>query len=117
MLDNNKCILVYGLPTNELEEMKKLSCKIIEVNPEMGEMTITDIVKGLRIEILNENPIKEKIILFNNFTEKELHSKIAELRKFVQGGILAVVTPTSTQWKMNYLIEHLVEEREWHSKR
>lgn len=117
MLSNNKCILVYGLSSQELEELKKWSYKVIEVNPDMTEMTVTDIVNGLTIEIFNENPINEKVILFNNFPENELRTKITELRRFIDGGILAVVTPTSTKWKMNYLIEHLVEEREWHSKK
>ena len=28
-------------------------------------------------------------------------------------GIMAVVTPTSIEWTFDYLLEHLMEEREW----
>ena len=34
MINNNKCILVYGLSNLDLEYMKKLDYKIIEITPE-----------------------------------------------------------------------------------
>ena len=42
MLENNKCILVYGLTNIDLEFIKKLNYKIIEITPEMCEMTLGD---------------------------------------------------------------------------
>ena len=44
MINNNKCILVYGLSNVDLEYMKKLDYKIIEITPEMCEMTLRDIL-------------------------------------------------------------------------
>ena len=53
------------------------------------------------------------MILFNNYEDNKLQKSIKEIRKFVKGGILAVVTETSREWSFEYLINHLIEEREW----
>lgn len=113
MLDNNKCILAYNFSEFELGILKLGNIKVIEVSFEMVEMTIKDILDGLKFKTFNPNPIKEKTILFNNFTDKELQEQIKQIRQKVKGGLLAVVTPTTMDWKFNYLIEHLIEEREW----
>ena len=46
MLDNNKCILVYGLSNIELENIKELGYKIVEITTEMCEMTLMDVLMG-----------------------------------------------------------------------
>lgn len=116
MLENNRCVLVYGLTDDELNAIKEWDCRVIHVTPDMCEMVIGDILKGLELLTLNNNPIKEKVVLFNNFSEKEMRDIIKLTRTIVDGGVLAMVTPTSIKWKMNYLIEHLIEEREWYLK-
>ncbi len=116
MLENNKCILVYGLSNEEIKKIESLNHKIIEVTPDMCRMTIKDILNGLKILLVNEAPIKEKVIIYNNFPEKEMSTTIKETRAIVKNGILAVVTPTSIEWEVNYLIEHLIEEREFYLK-
>lgn len=116
MLDNNKCILAYNVPSIELAHLRKANVKIIEVSKDMTEMTIKDILNGLRFETVKANPLKEKVILLNNFSDKELNEMIKNIRLGVRGGILAVVTPTSIKWKLEYLVKHLIEEREWHLK-
>ena len=113
MLDNNKCILAYNFSEFELSILRVGNIKVIEVSAEMLEMTIKDILGGLRFKTFNPNPIKEKTLLFNNFTDEELHQKIKQIRQKVKGGLLAVVTPTTVDWKFNYLIQHLIEEKEW----
>ena len=102
MINNNKCILVYGLSNLDLEYMKKLDYKIIEITPEMCEMTLRDILSGLRLDIFNNSPLKEKVI--------------NDTREGIKDGILAVVTEQSINWKVNYLIKHLKNERDWYSK-
>ena len=52
MLENNKCILVYGLTNIDLEFIKKLNYKIIEITPEMCEMTLGDILLGLKLQAI-----------------------------------------------------------------
>ena len=116
MLENNKCILEYGLSNTELLNLRKLGYKIIEITPEMCEMTLMDILIGMKLEIFNNNPIKEKVILYNNLSEYELRKAIMDTRQNIKDGILAVVTQQSINWKISYLIKHLIDEREWYSK-
>ena len=116
MLDNNKCILVYGLSNVELLNLKELGYKIIEITPEMCEMTLMDVLLGMRLEIFNSTPIKEKVILYNNLSQDELRKAITDTRQNIKDGILAVVTQQSINWQISYLIKHLRDEKEWYSK-
>lgn len=116
MLDNNKCILVYGLSNIELVSLRELGYKIIEITPEMCEMTLMDVLLGMRFDIFNSNPIKEKVILYNNLSENEIRKAIADTRRNIKDGILAVVTEQSINWEISYLIKHLIYEKEWYSK-
>lgn len=116
MIDNNKCILVYGLSNIELVSLRELGYKIIEITPEMCEMTLMDVLLGMRFDIFNSNPIKEKVILYNNLSENEIRKAIADTRRNIKDGILAVVTEQSINWKISYLIKHLIYEKEWYSK-
>ncbi|MCQ2969310.1 MAG: DUF3783 domain-containing protein [Clostridium sp.] len=116
MLKNNKCILVYNLKDEELQKLKRLPFKVVEITKEMTNMTVKDIIEGLKIETSNENASEEKLILFNNFAQREMKNMISTTRKIVTGGILAVVTPISINWTVNYLANHLVLERETMSK-
>ena len=116
MLDNNKCILVYGLSNDDLEYIKKLQYKIIEITPEMCEMTLKDVLLGMRLEIFNSDPIKEKVILYNNLSQFEVRKAVNDTRENIKDGILAVVTEQSINWKISYLIKHLRDEKEWYSK-
>ena len=116
MLDNNKCILVYGLSNIELLNLKELGYKIIEITPEMCEMTLMDVLLGMRLEIFNSDPIKEKVILYNNLSEDEIRKAIVDTRQNIKDGILAVVTQQSINWQISYLIKHLRDEKEWYSK-
>ena len=116
MLDNNKCILVYGLSNIELVSLRELGYKIIEITPEMCDMTLMDVLLGMRFDIFNSNPIKEKVILYNNLSENEIRKAIADTRRNIKDGILAVVTEQSINWKISYLIKHLIYEKEWYSK-
>lgn len=114
MLSNNKCILVYNAPEEEVKILQGEGFKIIEVSEEMGEMTVSDILKGLKFETVNSNVSKETVILFNDFSDNEISLIIKEVRQRFKGGIFATVTPNSIEWKFSYLVEHLIEEREWY---
>lgn len=116
MLENNKCILAYGLSNTELLNLKELGYKIIEITPEMFEMTLNDVLLGMRLEVFNNNLIKEKIILYNNLSQCELKKAIMDTKKNIKDGILAVVTQKVINWKISYLINNLIYEKEWYSK-
>ena len=116
MLENNKCILAYGLSNTELLNLKELGYKIIEITPEMFEMTLNDVLLGMRLEVFNNNIIKEKIILYNNLSQCELKKAIMDTKQNIKDGILAVVTQKFINWKISYLINNLIYEKEWYSK-
>ena len=76
-------------------------------------MRIVDILgSGSDENTFSELPRDEKALIFNGYNDKELRETIKFIRRFVEGGVLAVVTEESKKWTFKYLIEHLVEERE-----
>jgi Domain of unknown function (DUF3783) len=116
MLDNNKCILVYNVPEEKLDFLINEGYKILAVTKEMLNMTVRDVLDGLRFETVNAEEFKESLMLFNSFPDEELRALIKKIRENIKGGILATVTENSIDWKFNYLLEHLIEEREWYLK-
>lgn len=121
MLDNDKLILVYGLDKEEMELLSKIlkkdllpSFKVIE--KEMSSMKVCDIINGLNFQIYDKDMPDEKVVLFNSLSDEELNSAIDIVRKHIQDVIMAVITPKSIKWTFKYLLEHLIEEREWFRK-
>ncbi|MEK6265713.1 MAG: DUF3783 domain-containing protein [Clostridium sp.] len=117
---NEKLILAYGLTQEEegklnsvLLKQNILPCKVIQKN--MGNVTIEEILLSAEIkESKIELPL-EKLLLFNNYKDKELYDLIDNIREAKSAStILAAVTPTSMKWTVGYLLEHLLEEREAH---
>lgn len=116
MLKNNKCVLTYNAPEEVIEDLVISGYKLINVSSEMVDMTISDIINGLRFETVKANLPKETVVLFNNFSDEEVMINIKSIRQFYKEGIFAVVTDASMEWKFSYLVEHLIEERKWHLK-
>ena len=114
MAINNKCILAYGLKTEEIKKIESQNIKVIEMNNNRALMKLEDII----CEKTNENsydelPLNEKALIFNGFKDEQLKVTIRYIRGFVKGGVLAVSTAQNYKWTFKYLLEHLVEEREW----
>lgn len=115
MAINYKCILAYGLSDEELDKINKRRIKVKKVTNENASMRIIDILFGNSDEnTFDELPIGEKALIFNGYNDKELRETIRFIRNFVEGGVLAVVTEESSKWTFKYLMEHLIEEREWY---
>lgn len=122
-LINEGLILAYGLTMEEKEELNSLlskknilPCKIIEKT--MGGVTIKEVLSNIEGKKSNTELPHEKLLLFNNFEDKELYDLIDSIRKIKSiETILAAVTPTSINWTVGYLLEHLIEERESYRKR
>lgn len=119
MLDNNKCILIYGFSgdekaiIDEIREAEKLPA-IKNITPSMSSMTLRNLIEGLKLEVLGKPLPDEKVIVFNNLSDDELDRAIKSIRNNIQvRPILAVVTPTSIDWTFAALLEHLIEEREF----
>jgi hypothetical protein len=116
LLQNNKAILSYSLNEEEksnISEILNYNCKVVEQS--MGKMKIKDILDGLKLEVINSQIPKEKLILFNNFEDEELKKTINLIKSVIQPApIFAIVTETSIDWTFEHLLEHLIEEREWY---
>ena len=114
MAINNKCILVYGLKPDEIKKIESQNIKVIEINNDMGSMKIEDIIcEKTNEDSHDELPLNEKALIFNGFKDEQLKVTIRYIRGFVKGGVLAVSTAQNYKWTFKYLLEHLVEEREW----
>lgn len=121
-IKNNKLIITYGLDNKENEVIDRISNsknfpnrKIIEQS--MTGMKLKDIISGnMNVSKIVKIP-DEKIILFNGLTEEELSSSMHEIKSGLSSSpIFAVVTKTSADWSFDYLIGHLLQEREWFRK-
>ena len=112
-------MLIYGFDKNDIALIDELIIKnsvpnYVVIENSMISMKIKDILKGLKIDVFTEKSFSERVILFNNLSDKELNISIKEVSGVLNPRpILAVITPTSIEWDAAYLIEHLVEEREW----
>jgi len=112
---NYKCILAYGLTEEELSRIQKRRLKVKEVTNDHALIRIVDILENeINQDASDELPKGEKALIFSGYNNKELRETIVFFRKFIEGGVLAVVTEQSKKWTFKYLIEHLIEEREWY---
>lgn len=116
MLQNQKCILIYGLSNKEKDELSNSNIKLITITTEMTNMKLGDIINGLRFETVDKFLPQEKVVIFNNFDDEELHGLIKVVKAIVEKPIMAVVTPTSIEWSFKELLTHLIEEREWYKR-
>lgn len=113
---NEKKILVYGLDAEEMAKMKKSNIKILPVNETMLNMKVFDILaEKNEVSEPNDRFKGEKILVFNAVPDVQLKLLIDLTKRAIKKKpILAVVTETSIEWSFEQLIEHLIEEREWH---
>lgn len=117
MLNNHKSILIYGLDKDAHHALLASNYSTIIISEEMANMKLKDIIDGYKFESNHKELPEEKVIIFNNFTDEELKGMIKMIRAIAPSSILAVVTPTSIEWSFKYLVEHLIEEREWYKNR
>ena len=68
--------LVKSLPCVETLGSVSVLCVDKTGTITMNQMTVKDVLDGLRFEIINNNPIKEKVIIYNNFPEIKLRETI-----------------------------------------
>ncbi|MBZ9689589.1 DUF3783 domain-containing protein [Clostridium estertheticum] len=121
-LINERLILAYGLTDTEKEKLNSilskqdiLPCKVIEKN--MGQLTIKEILCSIDAKENNIELPHEKLLLFNNYKDKELYALIDSIKEIKSADtILAAVTPTSIDWTVSFLLQHLMEEREAYRK-
>ncbi|PPK48775.1 DUF3783 domain-containing protein [Clostridium algidicarnis] len=113
----NKMILAYGLEQKDLEVFKMSNIEYKVITTKIFHDKIEDIIERSAKEEGDKSLPKEKVILFNGFSDDELDKIIKLVRATIgRSPILAVVTDTSKKWTFGYLVEHLIEEREWYKK-
>jgi len=121
-LVKDKVLLTFSLTKDEIEVLNEhfnkegaKSCVIIENS--MANYTLKEILEGKEKEHTKEELPVEKAIIFNNFEGEKLHKAVTEVRALLQSRpILATITPISINMKFKDVLEHLVEEREFHKK-
>jgi hypothetical protein len=80
----------------------------------MASMKLEDILsEDTNEDSYDKLPLTEKALIFNGFKDEQLKFTIRYIRGFIKGGVLAVSTAQNYKWTFKYLLEHLVEEREW----
>lgn len=117
-MKRNKVTLVYGFDENEIKEIELMvkenhlhGIKII--NETMAALTVEEILRETEPKDSGKVLPAEKVIIFNDMSDEEIEKYVELLRKeFKPLPIMAVVTETSEKWTFEYLVEHLIEERE-----
>ncbi|WP_026881796.1 DUF3783 domain-containing protein [Clostridium akagii] len=122
-LNNDKLILIYGFNQEEIVKIGEIILnndfeKFKVIDNSMATMKIGDIIQGLEIPTLGKTIPDQKVILFNNLEDEQLQKTLVTLKeKIGNDTIFAVVTQTSIEWTFDGLLEHLMEEKKWASKR
>jgi len=118
-MNRNKVTLIYGFGEKEKEKIEGIVKKhhlhkVKEIDAAMAGMNVGDILAEKAEPALPKAKMpEEKVILFNGMSNEEIQKYIEHLRRsFKPLPILAVITETSEKWTFEYLVEHLVEERE-----
>jgi hypothetical protein len=122
-LSNDKLILVYGFNQEEVVKIGEFIladdvAKLKVIDSGMATMKIGSIIEGLKISTASNIVSNQKVILFNNLDDKELQNCVTNLKQIVGADVIfAVVTETSIKWTFKELLEHLIEEKKWASRR
>ena len=115
---DKKVLLAYGLANKDLNILKTFNKEYIIVKDNMTGTKIEDLINGVEILPSEKSIPKEKIILINGYSNKEVDVLI----KIIRGAmgkrvIIAVITENSNSWTFDYLAtEHLIKERDWYKK-
>ncbi|SMC28501.1 protein of unknown function [Clostridium acidisoli DSM 12555] len=122
-LSNDKLILVYGFNQEEVVKIGEFIladdvAKLKVIDSGMATMKIGSIIEGLKISTASNIVSNQKVILFNNLDDKELQNCVTNFKQIVGTDVIfAVVTETSIKWTFKELLEHLIEEKKWASRR
>lgn len=116
MLGTKRCILAYGLDVMELMKLQQAKVKIVRVTNDMTKMKVRDIIDGSEEKVESDDIAKnEKVIVFHNIPGVQLDMVMSLTKRILKKKpILATTTETSMEWNFDYLVEHLMEERDWH---
>jgi hypothetical protein len=116
----NKKILIGGWEIKDYNFIEKF-CKnlgfnsVINIDSSDIDEKLENLLK--KEKVTDSKPLHEKVIIFNDFTREEIINFMNNFKLMnFSKPIFAVVTEHSINWNLSYLIEHLVEEREFFKK-
>jgi hypothetical protein len=124
-LGNEKVILTFALDSQEIDTLnnhfgKEGAKPCIVINSSMANNTLKEILEGKEPsqgEEIEALPL-EKVIIFNGFQDGNLQRAVTEVRGTLESRpILAAITPISINMSFKEILEHLIEEREFHKNR
>jgi hypothetical protein len=115
--DGIPCLLVYGYSQKEMEIVQQVAGsldidEIKAIEPSMQNNLVGDILSGKikKSELLV--PIDERVIIFNDLSDYDIHSFIAAYKTTqLPRPIYAVGTIHSRQWPFSDWIKELIKER------
>lgn len=113
-MDKEKILLVYNLSDKEKKGLIEAKYKVRLINEENSGGTLSEIIDGKMIAHRGKDLKDIKMIIYSGFgIDDELKEVITHIRKnIVFGSIMAVTTKTNLNWTFDYLMEHLLEEKE-----
>ena len=112
-------ILAFGFTAEEERRIDEGLAAIgvpapLKLRPGHGGLTLRSILEGAgeAPEAADARPGAERLVLFHNLSDAGVQTLMRFFRKTCDGRpIFAVVTPTSIDWTLAFLLEHLLEER------
>lgn len=113
-MSENRKILVYGLSDEEKERLVSEGLNLHQIHDGNAGGTLAELIENKEIPHVGAPLGVVKIMIFCGYeTNEELKEIISRIRReHVFGSIMAVITKTNLKWKFDYMIEHLLEERE-----
>lgn len=123
--DGRRSLIIYGFSEDEFNLIEKYNKSfevddVLTVDESQLDYIIDDLLKNMKktISYKNENSNNDKIILFNAFSNKDIHDYINDFKERIDlNPIFAVITPHSVKWKFSDLIQELANERREMSRR
>jgi hypothetical protein len=121
-MTNDKVLIIYGFNEEEEGIIKNMLTQnqlpgYMTLKKGMAKMKISEIVSGLKYEFYDCELPNEKLVLFYNLSDIELDKTFKAIKQtFKKMPICAAVTDTSVNWTFEYLVKHLIEEKEWYEK-
>ena len=109
----------YNLKTNFIyKNLTSEDLEIILYDKENTKFQTYSIAPSKQVEVVisGEGPktgINPPFWIRNDSRYIATKVTIKFIRGFIKGGVLAVSTTQNYKWTFKYLLEHLVEEREW----
>lgn len=109
-----KKVLVYGLSEEEKEKLRGEGLTLHEIHQGNAGGTLGELIENKEIPHEGAPLGVVRIMIFCGYEPddhlKELISRIR--REHIFGAIMALITKTNIAWRFDYMIEHLLEERE-----